>query len=890
MIKLWRRIVWAVRFRRADADLAAELEFHRAERQAALERTGMARDDARAESRRAMGNVALAREDARGVWLAPWCESAAQDVAYGLRLLRRTPSFAIAMVTVIALGIGATTTIFALLDALVLKDLPVRDPDSLVYFKDPAFSYPIFQQVKARSSAVLSDVTAWDVDRFSVQWSEALEPTDVLSASGEFYALLGISPAAGRLFGPADDRVGGGADGRVAVISYDAWRRRFDGDPGVIGHIVRIAGKPFTIVGVAPPGFFGVAAGLAPDLTVPIATMRDAEALMRPTSSWLHLLARLQSGVAISQANAALDTFWPAALAATVGTGIPAERRAMYIGRRTTLMPARTGFSRIRNQYEDPLWMLLALVTLLLAVACASAANLWLARSVARRREIAVRLAIGAGRGRLVRQMLTEAALTTAIGAAAGGGLASWGGAALVAMMSTSSETISLDLRINARVLAFTALLTIISTALAAIVPALTATRAHPAGSLKQHATVGGTVGRWSRALVVIQIALTAMLLVGAALFARSLDRIVSRDAGFDRHDVIVVLTDAVAAEYRGARLRDYYDALLRRLSSAAGVECASLSQYPPISDQLGSWTQSIGVDGGRLQAATSHERSVYFNGVSPGYFRTLGMRLLQGRDFTASDVESASRVVVINESLARSAFPGQNPVGHRISIGRAEARKDLEIIGLVPDSKYQRLQEPARPIAYVPFAQIPDLLAGENLVAEVRAHDLRAVRAAVARTVREIDPRVPVRVETIDGRIRESLVRERVMAVLAAALGGAALLLACAAVYGLLSYSVTRRTSEFGVRFALGATPAAIVTMVLRGSLILMAGGLAAGLAAAAALGRFSRTLLFDLQPLDPTSFAVATAILVTVTTVAALLPARRAARVDPVIALRSE
>ncbi len=890
MLKVWRRIAWAIRQRRADSELEAELEFHRAERQSALERGGMPRDAARTESRRTMGNVTLAREDARRVWVGPWFESVVQDASYGLRLLRRAPAFAAAMIVVIALGIGATTTIFALLDALVLKDLPVRDPATLVYFKDPSFSYPIFQQVKARSTAVLSGVAAWDFDRFSVQWNEALEPTDVLSASGEFYALLGVSPAAGRLFGPADDRVGGGADGRVAVISYNAWRRRFDGNPAVIGRVVRIAGEPFTIVGVAPAGFFGIAAGLAPELTVPIGAMRDSEALMRPTSSWLHLLGRLQSGVTLSQANAALDTFWPAALAATVGDAIPAERRAIFVGRRTALLPARTGFSRIRNRYEDPLWMLLALVTLLLAVACASAANLWLARGVARRREIAVRLAIGAGRGRLLRQMLTEAALTTAIGAVVGMGLASWGGAALVATMSTSIETISLDLRINARVVAFTALLTIVSTALAAIVPAFAAARAHPAGALKRHGPAGGAPGGWSRVLVAIQIALTAMLLVGAALFARSLDRIVSRDAGFDRHNVIVVLTDAVAAEYGSARRRGYYDTLLQRLSSVSGVESASLSQYPPISDQMGSWTQSIGVDGGPLQAETARDRSVYFNGVSPEYFRTLGMRLLQGRDFASSDIESASRVAVINESLARSVFPGQNPVGHRISIGRAETRKDLEIVGLVPDSKYQRLQEPARRIAYVPFAQIPDLLAGENLVAELRVTEVRTARAAVARAVREVDPLVPVRVETVDGRIRESLVRERVMAMLAAALGGAALLLACAAVYGLLSYSVTRRTGEFGVRFALGATPAAIVTMVLRGLFLVLAGGLVAGLDAAAALGRFSRTLLFDVQPLDPASFAAAAAILVIVTGAAALLPAWRAARVDPVVALKIE
>jgi len=488
--------------------------------------------------------------------------------------------------------------------------------------------------------------------------------------------------------------------------------------------------------------------------------------------------------------------------------------------------------------------------------------------------------------------MLTEAAVTTAVGAAAGVALALWGGAVLVAMMSTSVETISLDLRLDTRVLAFTALLTIAATALGAIVPVLRATRLQAGDTLRQHgAASGGLPGRWSQALVALQIGLTATLLVGAALFVRSLDRIVSRDAGFDRRGVLVVSTDAVAAGYSGERLRDFYDSLLRRLPSAtATVQSVSLSQYPPISDQMGSWTQTIGVDGGPLQAETSHDRSVYFNAVSPDYFRTIGMRLLQGRDLASFDVAAAARVVIINESLARSAFPGLNPIGHRISIGRAAARRDLDIVGLVQDSKYQRLQEPARRIAYVPFAQVADLLAGENLVAEVKADDANDVRRAVLRTIREIDPIVPVRVETIDDRIRESLVKERIMAILGAALGFVALLLACAAVYGLLSYTVTRRTSEFGVRVALGASRADVAALVLRGTVNVVSVGLAGGLLAAAGLGRFVRTLLFEVQPLDPASFVAAATVLVTLTITAALLPARRAATVDPVVALRTE
>jgi predicted permease len=458
--------------------------------------------------------------------------------------------------------------------------------------------------------------------------------------------------------------------------------------------------------------------------------------------------------------------------------------------------------------------------------------------------------------------------------------------------MSTSAETISLDVRLNRRGLAFTAVLIIASTAFGAIVPTLRSTRLQAADTLRQQGAAAGALpGRWSQTLVALQIALTATLLVGAALFVRNLNGIVSREAGFDRRGVLVISTDANAAGYSGERLRAFYETLAHRLSAAAvGVQSVSLSQYPPISDQMGSWTQTIGVDGGVLQADLSGDRTVYFNAVSPAYFQTIGMRLLQGRDFTASDAWAAARVAIVNESLARSVFPGQNPVGHRISIGRAAARRDLDIVGLVADSKYQRLQEPSRRIAYVPFAQVADLLAGQNLVAELRVDDVEHGRAEAVRAVRDVDPIVPVRVESIDDRIRESLVRERVLATLASALGLMALVLACAAVYGLLSYTVARRTSEFGVRVALGASRGDVAALVLVGSAPVVGTGLAAGLLLAAGLGRYVRTLLFDLQPLDPASFAAAAIIVLTLTAAAALLPARRAATIDPVVALRTE
>jgi putative ABC transport system permease protein len=891
MLKLWRRFLWLLRRRRGEAELAAELEFHRAEHEAALERRGATPEDARAASHRTMGNLTLAREDARSVWLAPHVESVIQDVAYALRLLRNAPSFAATVIVVTALGIGTTTMVFALLDALVLKDLPVRHPEELVYFKNPSFSYPIFQEVKERATAVFENVAAWDLERISVQWQESLEPTEVLSATGDFYSVLGVAPAAGRLFAGADDRIAAGAE-RVAVISYDAWQRRFDRNPDVIGRIVRIGGQAFSIIGVAPAGFFGVAAGRAPELTVPVSAIADAAARASVSSSWLHLIARLRSGVTLTEANAVLSTFWPAVLEATTERDAPADRRAIFLGRKTQLMPARTGFSSIRNRYGDSLWLLFGLTTLLLGVACASAANLWLARGIARRREIAVRLAIGAGSWRVVRQLLTEAVMTTSAGAVAGIAFASWGGRTLVAMMSTSVEAISLDVHVDWRVLAFAGLLAIASIAVGAVAPAIRATRVDGGEALKQHGPAGGTLrGRWAQSLIAVQIALTATLLVGAALFVRSLNRIVSQDAGFDRSGVLIASTDAIAAGYRDDGLQSYYDAVVRRVRAIGPrVESVSVSLYPPISARQGSWTQSIGVDGGPIQREQSGEQPVYFNGVSSEYFRTLGMRLLRGRDFSMVDLQSRAAVAIVNESLARHAFGNRDPIGHRISVGLATARKDLEIIGIVQDSKYQRLQEPPRRIAYLPLGPTSDMGADQNLFVEVRTGDASKIRQAVSEAFRDINPMVPVRLETIDARIRESLVRERVLATLAAALGVTALLLACAAVYGLASYAVTRRTSEIGVRIAFGASHRHIVAMVLRGALTVLAVGLGAGLLVAAWLGRFVESLLFDVQSTDVPSFVAASAVLTIVTALSVAVPARRAARVNPVIALRIE
>jgi predicted permease len=857
-------------------------------RQDRYEQAGLSAEDARYASRRALGNLALAREDARHVWIWPWLDGVRQDVSYGLRTIEKNPSFAAGLILVTALGIGTITAVFGLLDGLVLKPLPVREPERLVWFRSPSFSYPIYSEVRARGSEIFSGFFAWNIERLNVEWRGEPEPGDVLTATGEFYSILGISPAAGRFFNEADDRIGGGSSGMVAVISHACWLRRFGGDPAIVGRTVRIEHAPFTIVGVTPAGFFGVSPGLSPDITIPLSSLQNRERLTTFSSAWLHLMGRLRDGIGLERANLALARIWPQVLEVTTNPGMPAERRAKYLGRQTGLESARWGFSRVRNRFEEPLWLLLGLVGLLFTVSCASAAHLLLARGVARQPEITVRLAIGASRARVFRQLMTEAFVWTALGSALAVLLASWAGSALVMMMVTREEAIVLDVGLSWRIGIFAMALTLVTTVLGSALPALRTTRVEPGATLKETGIITSSIlRRWSigKALVTAQFALTMMMLVGAALFVRSLDRVLSQDAGFDRDKVIVVATDAVFAGYTDEPLNAYHAQMRERLRSIPGVASASLSMKPPISDEDGAWTQSIAVDG--VPLAPESARYVHFNAVSPGYFATLGMRVLQGRDFVDADEATGTSVAIVNESLVRRFFPDRNPMGRQISIGLDRRRQNLEIIGIVSDAKYRRLEETALSIAYVPTTRHA---AGQNLFAEVRpSTSVSSVIPGIRDAVRALDPAVPLRIETVTDRIRESLVKERVMAWIASGLGIIALALACTGLYGLLAYAVSRHTAEIGLRLALGAERTSVLWMILRDCLSLAILGSVLGLAASRALSRYTRSLLYQVNPTDGVSLAAAGLVLLLVATFAGLLPARKAANIDPVVALKS-
>ena len=895
MSTMWRRIRAAIRGGSLEADLAEEIESHRAMVEERLRQSGLSPQDAAAASRRALGNVTLAREDAREQWRGAWIESVRQDVAYALRTLARNPGFGAAVVMVTALGIGAATTVFGLVNRLMLEPLPVSRPGQLVYFTKPSFSYPVFQQVRGSgpvspvSNEVFAAIFAWKLESTHVAWHGELEPQEVLMASGEMYATLGIRAAAGRLLAAEDDRIGGGPSGLVAVISDACWQRRFARDPSAIGRVIRIDRQPFTIVGVTPPGFFGVAPGLSPDVTIPLTTLQDARGLASTSSDWVHMMGRLRDGVTIEQANAALQRFWPHVLTSTLGPRMPPDRRALYLGRTTSLASAVSGYSRVRNAFAEPLWLLFGLAGLLFAVACASTANLLVARGVARHREISIRLSIGASRGRVIRQVLTETFVWTAIGAAGGVLLSSWAGGLLVTMFTTPDEPIAVDLAPDWRVALFVLGLTVIAVALCAVWPACRATSRPATERLASTPLVltGSMLRRWSlgKVIVAAQVALTMVLMIGAALFVRSLLRIVSQDAGVDRQQVLVVTADAEAAGYADGRLTQFNTELRERLAALPGIQSVSSSLLPPISDENGSWTQGLAIEG---DLSGDAPRPAYFNAVSPAYFRTTGISVLGGRDFTGGDTSTSGPVVAVNRSLAQRFFPNQDPIGQRLTIGRGDRRRVLEIVAVVADSKYERMQETPRPIAYVPVAQQGQ---HSNLFVEVRtAADAASMSATVRQEVRALDPAVPVRIETIADRIATSLVKERALALLASALGTAALLLACAALFGLLAYAVSRQTKEIGLRIALGAARPAVVWMVLRDSLMVAVSGVGGGLIVALALGRLARTLLYQISTSDAVSLAGSALLMTTVAVTAALAPSLRASRVDPANALKAE
>ncbi len=765
-----------------------------------------------------------------------------QDLTYAGRTLARTPVFAGTAVLALALGIGGMCAVFTLVDQVVLRQLPVPQPERLVYFDSPSFSYPVLREVQ-RQVPSLHGVFGWTIERLHVTFDADPEAVDVMQASGGIHDTLGIRPAAGRLLRPSDD-----AGEAVAVLSYSAWQQRFGGDAGVLGRTLLVEHVPVTIVGVTPKGFFGVAPGLAPELTLPVTLAErlrpdDAGILEEVSASWLHMMGRMKDGLTLAGADAALQATWPRVLEISTPMTAPAKDRERYLRRRTKLMEADTGFSRVRRQFEQPLWLLTALVALLLTIGCGTMANMMLSRTLARGHELSLRRAIGAGRGRLLRQMLTEGLLLTSAGAVLGVLFGVWGSQALVRLLSTTDSLITVDSTPTFWTLAAAGGLALTMGLVMTACTAMCALRAEAGDALRAAPrTAGASVAerRMGALLVSVQVALSLTLVVGASVFALNLHRLLTAPIGLDRARVLLVQADALFAGHTEEKLPRYYESALERLVALPGIVSASYSRKPPVSSSVGSWWDPVGADD---RPADSRGERTYLNAVSEDYFTTTGMRVLAGRTFDRRDGPGAPPVVVVNGRLAERLFGTESPMGRRINIERDQQREYFEIVGVVDNAAYQYVHEDVRAIAYFPYRQAAGTIENRNLFIELRTSGPPAAAiGAVREALRQQDARVPLQIETLEARIAESLVQERALALLATSLGGTALVLAAAALYGLMAYAATARTREFGVRVALGATPGAIGGLVLRDAARITVVGIAVGARAHADAGKVCR------------------------------------------------
>jgi predicted permease len=826
--------------------------------------------------------------------LAAWTH----DLRAALRTLRRAPGFSAVVVVSLALGIGANTALFSLLNAILLKSLPVGAPDRLVQLTVPpqegepismSWTNPVWERLRDGAHG-LDGLLAVGNRRMNLATGGEARFVRGALVSGSFFETLQVRAHAGRLLNPQDDRRGC-PGGPGAVLSHGFWQREFGGAREALGRPLRLDGQAFTMVGVAPPGFFGVDVGSDVDVYVPLC----AEALMRGPDSlldhrqawWLNVIGRLPEGGSRQQAEAALRALQPAVRAATMPERGSPRALEQYLSDPFTLVPAGAGLSHLRERYRDGLLALMAVAGLVLLAACANLANLMLARGVARGRELAVRTALGAPRAWLVRQLLLESALLGLAGAAAGLLVARGAARLLVSQLSTSRNAVFLDLAPDPRVLAFATVAGLLASLLFGTLPALRATGHAPVDALRDasrgtaHASRSGA----ARFLVAAQVGLSCVIVSGSALFLRSYTHLAGLDPGFDREGVLVVGLDSsrtgVAPEARAA----LYERTLAALLAVPGVVAAAQSTVVPVSGS--TWRYSVRVPGQEPQA--SGDDGAFYNFVTPGYFGTLGTRLLRGRDFAATDAVGTERVAIVNETLARRFFPGQDPIGQHFETEERGEWRPVRIVGLVEDARYQNLRDAAPPTAYAPLAQFEWPMAYMNVSLRTAGEPL-ALREALVAAAGRVDPGLSLTLRPFARLVDDSLVQERLVAAVSTLFGGLGLLVAAVGLGALVSYAVQSRRGELGVRAALGASPGALVRLVLRDALALVALGLAAGGLASAWASRFAASLLHGVAAGDPATLGGAMALLAAVALAAGAWPAREAARVDPLECLRAE
>jgi putative ABC transport system permease protein len=814
------------------------------------------------------------------------------DLRAAIRALRGAPVVSAAAILSLALGIGANGAIFSILNTVLLRTLPVRDPDRLVMLADGSWTNPIWEQIRDRSDELFDGACAWGSERFDLAAGGQTDFVEGLWASGRLFDVLGVPAMLGRTFTAADDARGGGPDGPVAVIGYRFWQRHYGGVAGVIGQSITLNRLSFTIVGVTPPGFFGPEVGREFDVAVPIGTeplLRGAESTLDNKGYWwLDIMARLKPGQSVETATAALRGVQPQIRDATLPTDWRPEWLETYLKEAFTLVPAAGGDSFLRRRYERPLLALMGIVALVLLVACANIANLLLARAAARRHELSVRLALGASRMRLARQLLGESLLLAAAGAALGLLFARWGGGLLVGQLSTASRPLFLDLSLDGRVLGFTSAVAVATALLFGTVPALRAARTEPSDALKgQGRGVAGErrmgVGQ---ILVVTQVALSLVLVVGAGLFVRTFTSLMHRDLGFEKTGVLIVNVNAAKAAVTPDARAALFERVREAVATLPGVTGAATSMVTPVSGS--TWMYSVEVEG--EPAPPEQERGTHVNMISPGWFATYRTRLLAGRDFDDHDRDGAPAVAIVNEAFAHRFLQGANPIGRTILRPSRPGRVQppLQVVGLVQDAVYRSLRDPAPPTMYVPFAQTPDLRPEANISVREAAGSPARLARTVADAIAGVDRNLSLTFRTLSDQVNASLTQDRLVAMLSGFFGGLALLLAALGLYGVTAYAVNRRRTEIGVRLALGANPAGIVRLVLSRVTWLVGSGIVSGVVISLWLSRLAGSLLWGLEPGDPATLAVAAAVLAAVGALAGWWPARRASHIDPAHVLR--
>ncbi len=887
---------------RNDDDFAREIEAHVALEAERLVAEGHDPASARTAALKKFGNVTKARERFHESHRNMWLEDLRKDVALALRSMRRNPGFATAAILTLALGIGANAAIFSLTDQVLLRPLPVPRPHELVLLDSPGmyqgstrgqqtFSEPMFRGLRGASAPVLSGMFARFGTGASVSTDGDAARVRIEAVSGDYFRTLGIGPAIGRVLGPDDDRTPDAHP--VVVLSHAYWQSRFGGDPGVVGRGLRVNGFPMTIVGVAAPGFNGFDLGRPSDLFAPL--MMDSA--LTPTwkglndwrERWLHVSGRLRPGVTPERVAAVLDVTYRRLLAEdfkTVRVRFSPEERAEFLGKPLEVLPGAKGRSQLRTDFSTPLLALMGMVAVVLLLACVNVANLMMARASTQQQELAVRQALGAGRFRLVRQRLTESLVLASAGTLTGLLIASSTTRLLIGMLPEDAGASALSAAIDLRVIGFAMALAVVTALGFGLLPALRATGSRAAALRPGTGRVlgGGKQARLLRVLVVAQIALSLLLVAGAGLFARSLYNLRSIEPGFATGHLLQLRITAALNGYAGPQALLLASRLRQELTAIAGVTAASVATVPAMMNGFGF--QTVRVQG--YDPATGEDMNSMINSVGPGYLATLGVPLLQGRDFTDSDVDGGQRVAIVNETMANRFWKGESPIGRRFS-RQSETGVEIEVVGVVRDSRFANLRDEVTMSYYIPLTQSGPLN-GLTFYVRHRATDA-AIVPAVRQAVTRVDPRLPVYdFRTMESQIAESMYIERLVSSLSALFGLLALGLAAVGLYGVMSHAVAQRRREIGIRMALGAERMSVLWNVLRQVLVLAVAGVVLGLPAALGAGQLIESLLFGLAPRDPATIAAAAAVLIAVAALAGYIPAMRAMRVDPVIALRDE